>query len=324
MIMAPMAEISQGVAVVVLSWNGKDDTLGCLASLAAVEYEPLEVIVVDNGSIDGSAEAVELQFPAAVVIRMGMNAGFSGGVNAGIEAALERGAQAVLLLNNDMVVEPGFLDPLVAAALEPGVAAACSQILFSDGQDRVWYAGARFRPRRGHHGRNIGFGEPPQPPSVAPYPVDCACGGAMLMSRAAITRVGLFDEELFAYREDLDWSLRAAGFGLQVLVVPASIVRHHVSASTGGGSSPTSLYYDLRNLLTVSERYAPLPRVSTLLRRLESVAAHTTQAVLSGRRRDGLRAVREGWRDFRSRRLGPRRERGAVARPARTDGPAAS
>ena len=83
----------------------------------------------------------------------------------------------------------------------------------------------------------------------------------MLMSRAAIAEVGLFDEELFAYREDLDWSLRASGFGRQVVVVPASVVRHRVSASTGGESSPTSLYYDLRNLLTVAERYAPLPRV---------------------------------------------------------------
>src|SRR6478672_1715045 len=129
--MAPMAEIPRRVAVVVLSWNGKDDTLQCLASLAGVQYEPLEVIVVDNGSSDGSPEAVEAEFPDAVVIRMGLNAGFAGGVNAGIEAAIERGAAAVLLLNNDMVVEPGFLGPLVAA-LEPGVAAACSQILFAE------------------------------------------------------------------------------------------------------------------------------------------------------------------------------------------------
>src|SRR3954453_23907494 len=117
MIMAPMAARpgSRSVAVVVLSWNGREDTLRCLASLAAVEHAPLEMIVVDNGSSDGSPEAVEAGFPSAVVIRMGRNAGFSGGVNAGIEAGIERGADAVLLLNNDMVVEPGFLGPLVDA-----------------------------------------------------------------------------------------------------------------------------------------------------------------------------------------------------------------
>ena len=306
MIMAPMAEIPRTVAVVVLSWNGRDDTLQCLASLAGVEYAPLEVIVVDNGSSDGSAEAVEAEFPDAVVIRMGMNAGFSGGVNAGIEAAIRRGAAAVLLLNNDMVVEPGFLAPLVAVALEPGVGAACSQILFAESPDRVWYAGAMFRPTRGHHGRNIGFGQAPLAPSVAPYPVDCACGGAMLMSRAALDEVGLFDDELFAYREDLDWSLRAIRKGRRVVVVPASIVRHRVSASTGGESSPTSLYYDTRNGLVVSERYAPLGRLRTSVRRGESVLAHLAQGVLSHRRIEATRAVIAGWRDARRRRLGRR------------------
>ena len=294
------------VAVVVLSWNGRDDTLRCLSSLAQVEYARLDVVVVDNGSSDGSAEAVEAGFPDAVVIRTGRNAGFSGGVNAGIAAALERGADAVLLLNNDMVVEPGFLAPLVRASLQPGVAAACSQILFADVPDRVWYAGASFHPRRGHHGRNIGFGKAPLPATSPTYKVDCACGGAMLITRDAVEEIGLFDEELFAYREDLDWSLRARERGRSVVVVPASVVRHRVSASTGGESSPTSLYYDVRNSLTVAERHAPLPRLGTVLRRAESVLAHTAQALLAGRRREGVRAVREGWRDFRSARLGPR------------------
>ncbi len=306
MIMAPMAEIPQRVTAVVLSWNGRDDTLQCLSSLAGVEYAPLEVIVVDNGSSDGSPEAVEEEFPEAIVVRMGRNAGFSGGVNAGIEAAIARGADAVLLLNNDMVVEPGFLEPLVAA-LTPGVGAACSQILFAESPDRVWYAGATFRPRRGHHGRNIGFGEAPRPASVPPYPVDCACGGAMLMSREALAEIGLFDEELFAYREDLDWSLRAARAGRRVVVVPASIVRHRVSASTGGESSPTSLYYDVRNGLVLSERYAPLGRAGTSLRRAEAVLAHLAQGAMSHRRVEATRAVLAGWRDARRRRLGRRR-----------------
>jgi hypothetical protein len=84
MIMTPMDESRARVAIVVLSWNGKEDTLRCLTSLAGVAYVPLEVIVVDNGSDDGSADAVEAGFPDAVVIRLGRNAGFAGGVNAGI------------------------------------------------------------------------------------------------------------------------------------------------------------------------------------------------------------------------------------------------
>ena len=295
---------------VVLSWNRRDDTLSCLRSLEAATYPNLGVIVVDNGSTDGSADAVAAEHPHATVVRLERNLGFAGGVNAGIRAALERGADGVFLLNNDMVVEPGFLEPLVVALhADASAAAACSQILYAEEPERVWYAGARFRAGRGHHGRNTGWGQPPLPPSVAPYRTDCLCGGAVLLPRAALDEVGLFDESLFAYREDLDWSLRARDAGRHVLVVPASIVRHRVSASSGGEASPTSLYYDTRNLLAVSERHDALSPARTRLRRLEAVAAHGAQALSSGRRLPGLRAVYEGWRDVAASRLGERGSR---------------
>ena len=304
----PTSSDAYHVTVVVLSWNGKDDTLRCLASLQQAEHVPLTVVVVDNGSVDGSPDAVATSFPDVVLVRLDHNSGFSGGVNTGIAAALERGATAVLLLNNDMVVEAGFIAPLLAVLeASPRAAAVCSQILFTDTPERIWYAGASFRPTRGHHGRNIGFGDPPLAPGTPPYEVDCACGGAMLIPADAIAEVGLFDEELFAYREDLDWSLRARAGSRSILVAPGSVVRHHVSASSGGESSPTSLYYDLRNGLTVAERHAPLAPFATWLRRVESLLAHAAQALLSSRRRRGLNAVFEGWRDFRHGRLGPRR-----------------
>jgi hypothetical protein len=295
------------VAVVVLSWNRREDTLACLRSLAAATYEPLRVVVVDNGSTDGSADAVAAEHPYALLLRQERNLGFAGGANAGIEAALAAGADAVLLLNNDMTVESGFVEPLVdALAADPAAAAACSQILFADPPERIWYAGAPFRHGRGHHGRNVGFGGPPLPPARPPYRTDCLCGGSVLLPRAALAEVGLLDDALFAYREDLDWSLRARAAGRHVLVVPASVVRHEVSASSGGEASPTSLYYDVRNLLAVSERHDPIGPPRRQLRRLEAVAAHAVQALASPRRLPALRAVYEGWRDLRSGRLGPR------------------
>jgi GT2 family glycosyltransferase len=295
------------VAAVVLSWNGRDDTLACLGSLALVRYGPLTVITVDNGSRDGSADAVAAVYPEVDLLRLPSNLGFAGGMNAGIRRALETGADAVMTLNNDMVVDPGFVDPLVAAlAADPLAGAACSQILFADGSDRIWYAGAPHRSSRGYHGRHTGYGGTALPATAPAYATDRACGGAMLVSRAVLDRVGLFDEELFAYAEDVDWSLRAREQGLHVLVVPASIVRHHVSAASGGESSPNTIYYDLRNGLTVAERHAPLGRLGTARRRAESVAAHSVQALASGRRREGLEAVWDGWRDFRAGRLGQR------------------
>ena len=297
------------VTVVVLSWNRRDDTLACLASLAVATYEPLSIVCVDNGSSDGSADAVSEAFPGVQVVRLPRNHGFAGGMNAGIAAALKGGARLVLTLNNDMLVDPGFVEPLVDALHEhPYAAAACSQVLFADPPERVWYAGARYRPRRGYQGRHLRYGERPLPPGTPPYETDRACAGAMLVSRDAIARVGLFAEELFAYAEDVDWSLRARSQGSPILVVPASLVRHAVSASTGGEGSATTIYYDLRNGLTVAERRAPLGRAGTALRRLESLGAHVAQALLfSPHRREALGAVWLGWKHFRAGRLGPMR-----------------
>jgi GT2 family glycosyltransferase len=295
------------VTVVVLSWNGREDTLACLGSLAAATYPSLETLVVDNGSSDGSADAVASAFPDVVLIRLDANLGFAGGMNVGVAEALSRGAELVMLLNNDTVVEPGFLEPLVDA-LEPdeAVAAACSQIVFRDDPATVWYAGASFRPGRGHHGANRGYGGPRFSATTPPFVTDRACGGAMLVPARALAEIGDFDESLFAYAEDTDWSLRAARVGRRVLVVPASVVRHAVSAASGGASSPDTLYYSLRNGLVVAERWAPLGPLRTRLRRGEAVAAHLAQALRSGRRKAGMRAVRGGWRDLRAGRLGPR------------------
>jgi len=293
------------VTAVVLGWNGRDDTLACLRSLEQVTYPALSVVHVDNASSDGGPEAVAAEFADVQVIRLDENRGFAGGVNAGVAEALSAGADLVLLLNNDAVAEPGFLEPLADAASRPGVAAACSQILEGDGR-RIWYAGASYDPRHGYQGRHTGYGDPPLPPSDEPYPTDRACGGAMLVPRAVLERVGTLDETLFAYAEDVDWSMRARATGLEVLVVPASVVRHHVSAATGGASSPTSLYYAVRNGIVVAERYAPRGIIGTWARRIVATGAAALQALGSRDRLGGLGAVAAGVVDAARHRLGPR------------------
>jgi GT2 family glycosyltransferase len=301
----PGARLSVPVTAVVLGWNGKDDTLACLRSLVAATYPKLSVVVVDNGSTDGGPEAVADRFPSVRLLRLAENRGFAGGVDAGLAVALESRAAHVLLLNNDATVEPGFLEPLVEAASDDGVGAACAQILDA-ATGTIWYAGAPYDPRRGHQGRHTGYGLPPLPPDTPPYETDRACGGAMLIPRAALERVGPLDEELFAYAEDVEWSLRARAAGLEILVVPASVVRHRVSASSGGASSPDSLYYALRNGLVVAERAAPLGRLGTVWRRAEAAVAFAVQALRSQRRLEGLRAVLAGLHDARLGRLGQR------------------
>ena len=294
------------VAVVVLTWNARELTLRCLESLTRATYPELTVVVVDNDSGDGSAEAIRAAHPRVQLVELAENRGFAGGVNAGLDWALARDAAHVLLLNNDATVEPGVVEPLVAAVADGSIAAACPQILH-EGSGSIWYAGASYDPRRGHQGRHTGYGQPALPRERAPYETDRACGGAMLVPRAVIERLGGLDERLFAYAEDVEWSLRARHAGLGILVVPASVVHHRVSASSGGAASPTSIYYAIRNGLVVAEREAPLGRLGTFRRRAEALAAFGVQALRSGRRCEALRAVAHGLGDARRGRLGARR-----------------
>ena len=129
------------LVAVVLSYNGREDTLAALESLRGIES-----VVVDNGSTDGSPEAVAEAFPDVELIRAGVNLGFAGGNNVGIRRALDRGAEWVLLLNNDAGVEPGLADALAAAAdARPDAGVLACKVLFAD-SDRLWYAGAGFNP----------------------------------------------------------------------------------------------------------------------------------------------------------------------------------
>jgi GT2 family glycosyltransferase len=296
------------VVAVVLSWNRRDDTLACLRSLRGVGYSPVRVVVVDNGSTDGSADAVAAEFPDAELVRNDVNRGYAGGMNDGIGRALDLGADHVLLMNNDVEVDPGFVSQLVdEAGRAPDAAALSPVIVFADRPDLVWYAGAPFDPERGYNGRITGYRKP-----VGQFreviETQRAAGTALLIPRGAIERVGVFDEGLFAYSEDTDWSLRARAAGYRLLVVPAARVRHRVSQSSGGENSPATMYYGLRNALVVAERHAPLGRLGTWRRRTVLVAVHLLQALRSRRRRAALRAVAEGWRDWRRGRLGPRPE----------------
>jgi GT2 family glycosyltransferase len=285
---------------VVLSWNGREDTLACLDSLRGTE-----TICVDNGSTDGSADAVAERFPDVELIRTGVNLGFAAGNNVGIRRALDRGADWVALLNNDAVVAWDFAHALTAAAeRHPDAGVLAAKVYVADPADVLWYAGGSFNPLLGYSGRVRGAGRRDDGTFDEELDVEWATGAAMAVSRPALERAGLLDEELFAYMEDVDWCLRIREAGFRVIFVPTARAWHRVSASTGGAASPTSLRYHCRNTLAVSERHAPLPRVATGARRGVVVATHMLQALRQpGRGRAAGAAVR-GWRDYRRGRMG--------------------
>ena len=295
-------------SVVVLSWNGLDDTLACLGSLAEVDWPGLDVICVDNGSSDGSANAVRARFPDVTLIENGRNLGFAGGNNVGIRAAFERGADWVLLVNNDATVAPDVVRELDAVAQErPRAGILGGKVLFADPADRVWFAGQRFNAALGYSGRPRGYRKRDGPRYSEVKPVDRVVGACMAVSRSLAEEVGLFDEELFAYVEDVDWSLRASRAGFEVLLVPRARAWHRVAGSTGGeAATTTAIYYGVRNTIVVSERYRPLPPGLRELRRLVAVGTFGARAVLGDARGPRLRAALEGARDARRGRLGQR------------------
>jgi hypothetical protein len=286
------------LVAVVLNWNGGDDTLAALESLAG-----LETICVDNGSVDGSADAVAERFPGVELVRTGVNLGFSGGNNVGIRLALARGADWVLLLNNDAVMDAGLPDALArGSSARPDAGVLACKVYFAEPRDVLMYAGGRVNLRLGYWGRQDGFGERDDGRFDALRDVDRATGAAMAVSRAAIEAAGLLDESLFAYAEDAEWCVRIRAAGFAVVFVPDAKAWHVGSASTGGLMSPTSLYYDTRNMIAVAERHAPLSQGRTALRRGVIVGAH----LLAARSAAGARAVLAGWRDAAHGRLGRR------------------
>jgi GT2 family glycosyltransferase len=299
-------EVQPHVAVVVLSWNGREDTIDCLRSLQRVAWEPLTTIVVDNGSSDGTLEAVRAGFPEVTVIRSEENVGFADGNNIGMRAALESGAGYVLILNNDTIVDERIVEVLVGEAQRrPDAGALCPLIRYVDPPDRIWYAGARFDPRAIHNGRHTGYGERDTGQYHAVREIGRATGAAMFVPRRVIEEVGYFDGRLFIQVEDVDWSLRMRAAGYRILFVPDAIVSHRVAMTSGGERAPVTAYYEMRNTLVVSSRHAPLRGPARLWREFGSLAVHLTHARLASRPIANARAVLAGWRDFRAGRLGP-------------------
>jgi GT2 family glycosyltransferase len=300
-------------ACVVLSWNGREDTLACLRSLQRIDG--VDVICVDNGSGDGSPEAVRDQFPGVELIENGRNLGFAGGNNVGIARALERGADWVVLVNNDAEVAPDVFDGFEEVArAHPRAGILAGKVFFRDPPDVIWYAGAWASTAIGYSGRQRGYGRRDSPRYRHVRPTGRAVGALMAVSRACVERVGLLDEDLFAYVEDFDWSVRARKAGFEVLFAPDARCWHHVTASTGGQLSTHTMYYGTRNMIVVCERHRPLALPLRALRRWVVYATFAAHVLTRPQRRRALAAVREGYRDAVRGRLGAWEPHAANAR----------
>ena len=275
------------VYVIVLNWNGWRDTVRCLASLRGSSYPNVHVVVVDNGSTDGSPEHLVplLQAPWGELVRADRNLGFTGGANLGLRLALERGADYALLLNNDATVAPACLTALVEAAeRRPDVGFIGPKIVWAQEPTRIWSAGMSVAWHRAtieahqnapDDGRFDGC-----------RVVQGLSGCALLVKRAVLERAGLLDERYFAYYEDLDWCLRARQAGFRCLYVGAARASHVGSATsnryTKRSQSALLNYYAARNLLLFMGTHAPRAVRPLALARQTGKLSSAVARVLAG------------------------------------------
>ncbi|MGH9105827.1 MAG: glycosyltransferase family 2 protein [Acidimicrobiales bacterium] len=237
--------------LVVVNWNNAEDTLGLLSSLQAADLQGTAVLLVDNGSSDGSVERVEALHPWVTTLQTGRNLGFAGGSNRGITFALDKGASVVGVLNNDTTVEPDFWPPLVSLALS-GPVAVSPDIRYQTDPAKSWFYGGTARPYEGFP-RHLQ--EPEQPSRGAPQESELVTGCCFVASRETWKAVGLFDERYFLIFEDSDWSMRARSRGTRLMLEPSSRIYHGVSRSFRGSALATSRYYYSRNGLLFARRW---------------------------------------------------------------------
>lgn len=307
---SPPLDSPQGCAwqAVVLSWNGREDTLRCLESLTRVEHPSFAIVCVDNGSTDGTQPAVRERFPHVTLIEAAANLGYAGGNNLGLRHALEQGAKWVVLVNNDATVAPDVIQGFeTAARVRPRAGMLAGKVYFADRPQIIWFAGQRVNTLLGYSGRPRGYDRPDGERYCRVQTTGRAVGALMAVSASTLATVGLLDEDLFAYVEDVDWALRIRDAGREVVFAPGARAWHRVSASTGGEATSThTIYYGLRNTITVLERRRPLGLIGNALRRAAVLATFSLHALTRPNRCEALRAVRAGFEDARRGRLGLR------------------
>lgn len=242
-------------SVIVVNFNGRHHLAECLRALAdqTLPVRQFEVILVDNGSTDGSVEFVRHRFPQVRVVPLAKNLGFAAGNNLGLAHATGR---YIALLNNDTVADRHWLAAMMQALEgDPAAGGVACKIRFH--HDPAMLNSAGLVLYRDGRGGDRGFRQADAGQFDHPEEVFGACGAAMLLRRELIDDVGLFDEQLFMYYEDLDLAWRARLRGWRFVYAPAAEVRH-VHCGTSGEWSPFFCFYVERNRVLVNLKNAPL------------------------------------------------------------------
>ncbi len=252
--------MSGKVAIIILNWNGKDLLNECISAVLKQEYTPFDTYVVDNGSTDGSVEYIRTAFPQmSHLIALDRNTGYATGNNAGIQEALkDPDVQYIVTLNNDTIVQPKWLSALVEAAKsDVTVGMVSSKALFPDGTiQSVGLALERDLMGDKMGGLSLGYNMPGTAFSQQKE-IFAPSGVSALFKREVLERVGMFDDDFFAYAEDVDLGFRVRLAGWTCVYAPGSRLTH-LHSQTTGVASPFKAFHTKRNRYFVAVKNFPL------------------------------------------------------------------
>lgn len=286
---AARGERLPSVVVIVLNWNGPDDTIRCLQSLKSLSYSNPRVVVIDNASTDESVAKISERFPEILLLRTSSNLGFAGGNNVGITWALEQGADYVWLLNNDTTVAPDALDRMVAAAVpHPRIGAVGSVLYDMSNPDSIQTWGGRWITRITGRSRPH-VSRPPQ--SKLHYLV----AASMLLRADAVRDVGLLDDRFFMYWEDAEFGFRLRQAGWALAVADDACVWHKESASLGK-KSPRLDAYSSHSAVLFYRQYRSIPLLPLVL----NVVARMARRLLTGDWRRAKSVLTGTWMGLRA------------------------
>lgn len=281
------------VSIIIVNWNGKEDLVRCLSSLRDLDYPDRELIVVDNGSTDGSLEMLEQDFPEVKVMALGKNLGRSEALNIGTKASA---GELILHLDNDTrICDPSFLSRLVELMLSDDTIGVCGPMVMNMDTNVVQTMGACVNMRSGTARQAGGRNEVDSGQYAEPFDVDYVVGCAILFRRTVLEQVGLYVSRYMVYYDETDLCLCIKKAGYRVVTDPRAKIMHRIAGS-GTDMGDFSMYQFIKNRLLFMRRHgsignwlffipkfaiAPMPYVSKRfrVRHCTRIARMTCKAV---------------------------------------------
>lgn len=289
-----MPQTTPLITAITLNWNRPDDTVACLESLYAQDYPRLRLLLVDNGSQDGSPAIIARRFPQLEQLALPENLGFAAGFNAGMQHALQAGADLVFIVNNDTLLAPDCISQL-AAQVRPETGILSPLIYYAQEPDVIWALAGRVHPllleKTDPWAEQRDPGDWPER-----IPCDFVTGCAMLLPRRTLELTGGFDEGFRMYYEDSDLCQRVRRAGLEIAAAPLAHLWHKVARSSGGRDTPNERYWMARSSLRYFRKHAHGRQIPAIFFwRLGSALRTSLRLARRGR----WQALRAYWRGLR-------------------------